>query len=566
MLPRLANVLAMYLRSNAARAECEHALRATFPQVRLLESGWLVGERPLPGSPAARCVQPELTVWEGEGELLSSGLQSEPIDGLAERVRRLQGEVGFARLEPSGRFLITRSAGGLVPVYVARDAESVCIATSFEDLLRHRQTEPRADAMVQALWSEGNAAFPDQRTFFEGVQNIPRGHVAVGDLGVFALSTYWDPRPAHIDVPGPTLARAHAEEFRAALLAALTATLSPDEPNLLTLSGGVDSSALAFLAHGLGFPLSTLTFVAPRRSSARPLQLAYVDSLVTELSIEHARRFDAEDEALEQLFQRPLPALFYCPHPALRLLPEVAPELRPRVLFSGHFADEVSGYSQRLQDWITHTSARQLFDRHYPLPSGWRDVGRWLKRRTLQGLGYPLLPFPEAIGPWFAPELRIEVRDWAARERQLALCDPRPLRELAAWCRLDGWLAMQWECCSRWGIRPSTPFFTRRMLELAFRCHPVELFGPGTKKILRRGLHGLVPARYLERADKGHWKVIRLPPVARRMTGLPADVQKMLSGEYPFSGKPLTSLEDRALSQLVLFSRKVREVRHAAYG
>lgn len=566
MLPWLANVLAVYLPSEAARARCERGLRRRFPHVRLLGTGWLVAERPLPGSGEKRCATDDRCAWEGKEELAQSGgVDAEPIERLRERLSELRGEVGFARLEAAGRFLVARSPGGRVPVYIACNGGESWVATSLEDLLSHRECEPRTDAMVQALWAEGNAAFPEQRTFFCGVHSVPRGHAAVGNGEHFSWTEYWDPRPRQLDPADPLVSRAHAEEFRAALVAALESSLSHDAPNLLTLSGGVDSSCLAYLARDLGFPLATLTFVAPRRSHARPVQLSYVDSLVAELGIQQALRFEAEDDALEELFRRPLPGVFFCPHPALRLLPEYAAELRPGVLFSGHFADEVSGYSQRLQDWVSHTPARSVFNPFFARPFGWRDVARWLKRRSLQRLGRPLLPFPEGIGPWFNDELRAEVRDWSAREQRRALADGRPLRELAAWCRLDGWLAMQWECCTRWGIRPSTPFFTRRMLELAFRCHPSELFGPGTKKILRRALEGQVPSRYLQRPDKGHWKVQRRPPLPQK-SALPEEVEKMLSSEYRAKDEPLTTLEDRAVGQLVLFSRKVREARHAAYG
>jgi len=50
------------------------------------------------------------------------------------------------------------------------------------------------------------------------------------------------------------------------------------------------------------------------------------------------------------------------------------------------------------------------------------------------------------------------------------------------------------------------PFFNREVLELAFRCHPSELLGPGTKLILREALRDDVPPRYLLRDDKAVWR------------------------------------------------------------
>jgi hypothetical protein len=62
---------------------------------------------------------------------------------------------------------------------------------------------------------------------------------------------------------------------------------------------------------------------------------------------------------------------------------------------------------------------------------------------------------------------------------------------------------MYWEGTSPLGARPLLPFFTREALELAFRCHPRDLLGPGKKRLLRDALRDDVPARNLMREDRG---------------------------------------------------------------
>jgi hypothetical protein len=64
---------------------------------------------------------------------------------------------------------------------------------------------------------------------------------------------------------------------------------------------------------------------------------------------------------------------------------------------------------------------------------------------------------------------------------------------------------MYWEGTSPLGARPLLPFFNRETLELAFRCHPRDLLGPGKKRLLRDALRGDVPARNLMREDRGEW-------------------------------------------------------------
>jgi len=74
---------------------------------------------------------------------------------------------------------------------------------------------------------------------------------------------------------------------------------------------------------------------------------------------------------------------------------------------------------------------------------------------------------------------------------------------LALLTEADGFVAMNWEAAGALGVRRSFPFFTREVLELAFECHPTELVGPGTKKLLRTALRDDVPHKNLTRPDKG---------------------------------------------------------------
>lgn len=558
-------LLAVYPTSAPARERCRRILRESFGSVSDRAGGWLVSSKQMSGSLDGTNTSATEFVWEGDQIALRSAVFSESLNETLQRLVRFTGDAGFAQLRPDGSFLAARSCSGLVALYFCRDLEGTWISTSFQELARCRAEEPRRDALVQALWAEGWSVFPEGRTFVEGIQIVPRGGCLLGNHKNISIIQYWDPRPSSLKMPSESAVRAHVEELRDALLEAV-GTLDRRGLNLLTLSGGVDSSALAYLAHSLGFPLATLTFVAPRGSAARAHQLTYVDGLVQDLGVQQTRRIDAEDVFLNELFQQPLPALYFCPHPALRLLPELSLEFRPKVLFSGHFADEVCGHSQRLQDWIQHTSLRTLLDPRYPHPTGLRDVARWGLRRTLETLGKPLLHLPSGVGTMFNSSIREEAAEWCQRERKRVLSDRRPLRELATWCSLDGWIAMHWECCTAWGIRPMQPFFTRRILELAFKCHPSELFGPGNKKILRGALGAHVPGKYLDRTDKGHWRAPRAQAWSSLTSGQLGITSELLADEYQRPGRQLTRDQHRQLNQIVLFATKLRETRHAGTG
>lgn len=109
----------------------------------------------------------------------------------------------------------------------------------------------RIDPLVNAIWATSWCIFPDGRTFLDGVTLLEQGCFArFEEDRPLQVGRYWHPRPQH--VPWPTLARAreHTEPLRALLLAKLARDLDPTGGNLLTLSGGVDSSSLAALAAG----------------------------------------------------------------------------------------------------------------------------------------------------------------------------------------------------------------------------------------------------------------------------------------------------------------------------
>jgi hypothetical protein len=123
---------------------------------------------------------------------------------------------------------------------------------------------------------------------------------------------------------------------------------------------------------------------------------------------------------------------------------------------------------------------------------------------------------------------------------------------------------MNWEACSTLGIRRSFPFFNREVLELAYECHPAELYGPGTKKLLRAALHNDVPSRNLYRQDKGR----RDDAVVKSMQSLqepmpdeslPEELEGVLSpGWFAKPPQVLDYWPFRCLTRLLIFVDSMR--------
>lgn len=210
--------------------------------------------------------------------------------------------------------------------------------------------------------------------------------------------------------------------------------------------------------------------------------------------------------------------VFHVIHPALCSLPGVVREAPVRVLFGGEFADEVCGSGYTLPDLWAQTPLLRLLSDVRRRSREPRDVARWAKHRLAACLGRLALPFPKDLlstDPqkgtpldFFHRQVQEDYRAWWDRRRQEVRDDPAPWRSLAVRSTaLAGFVPLNWEACSALGIRRSVPFFNREVLELAFACHPTELYGPGPKKLLRSALREDVPERNLQRPDKGRWGV-----------------------------------------------------------
>jgi len=413
-LPPLANLFALRADDPSVHSAIEADLRTAgeFEEVWNPAPGWVAASKAFPGGlpddPLVRAAG--LAFAEGRDRVVdgydAAGRLRAGVGGTdtAERLRRvcdlvdsdpesldrLPGDFTFLRFRHDGGVTAVRSCAGLAPVYLHSSAGVLAIGTRLGDFVRYLPGEPELDPLVNAAWITGYGLFPDDRTFLRGVGILPAGHAAVISArnGVRRLR-YWDPRPDKLEPPTPERVGEHAEALREALIAKLTRDLDPDGRNLLTLSGGVDSSSLLCLACGVvGREVMTLSLVPPP-GERLDRERSYIDPLLSQYGVR--RSWFQEVRPGERLRLMPrgpvagvegLPngttgAVFHIIHPALCLLPDICREAEVRVLFGGEFADEVAGSVLRIPDWALHTSLWALLAGLRRLPTGWKDVPRW---------------------------------------------------------------------------------------------------------------------------------------------------------------------------------------------
>jgi asparagine synthase (glutamine-hydrolysing) len=504
-LPPLANILAVATPDPAELRAVREALETDddFDQPYSPAPGWLVAASRLPGSsPDGEDVRAAgLAFAQGRVEVAGGGRDWNQVAGLvAERPGRLAelpGDFGLLHVSATGAATAVRSAGGLVPFYVAGGGERWTVATTLSHLLRFHPEDLELDPLVNAIWTSGYDAAPDRRTFLAGVRVLGRGEYVRLDGGHPRFATWWHPRQAT-----PTPAPEHAERLRAALLDTLERELDPGGENLLSLSGGVDSSAVGALAAGtLGRDVSTLT-VLPENAEARARDLRYIDALTEAVGFRRRKLVTVDAERRVSLLEEPgVP--FHVLQPYLCLLPSVAREWPVKVLVGGEFADHTVGSTLTRRDWAQHTTLRRLWRTRRALPTGPADVRRWFLHRLRRALRRSLVPWPDDLPALVRADLRHEYGAWFRARRAAAARDRGPMPYLAMFLERQGFLGMHWEVTSHVGVRRSFPFVTRELLELAFECHPEELVGPGPKRLLRSALAGDVPAINLGRPDKG---------------------------------------------------------------
>ncbi len=451
-----------------------------------------------------------------------------------DRLDSLPGDFGFIRFRPHGQATIVRSAAGLVPFYIRHDQQRTAIGTQLGAFVKYLPDEPVLDRLVNAAWTSGHGFFPDGRTFLEGIQILDAGAYATVNSAGLTKAKYWNPRVEVLKRPTQTQAQEHIDRFRTILLSSLERDLDPETGNLLTLSGGVDSSSLGALA-GKTHKVWTWSLVPPG-GPILERELSFINPLVKEFGFERSWFIDPGRRTIFDLLEAAPEVVCHVIHPALCSLPKIKAEADVRVLFGGEFADEVCGSKFTIPDWAVETSLLRLLLDLKKLPFGQRDILRWIKHRWLRLIQRPMLPFASELPDFIAQDLRDEHREWFLSNRRQAASD-RSSRNYIQLCLQDaGWVVMNWEATSALGVRRAFPFLSREMLELAFSLHPTELLGPGTKKLLRASALGLVPERSLERSDKGQFG----PPLPRSLPAreVPDTLNGIVTGGWDPYGAP----------------------------
>ncbi|MBV6416778.1 MAG: Asparagine synthetase [glutamine-hydrolyzing] 1 [Steroidobacteraceae bacterium] len=299
-------------------------------------------------------------------------------------VDHLNGQFAIALWDVNARRLVlARDRAGILPLFHARDGGRLVFASEIKSLLKGLSRKPTLNRaaldQVFTFWSPVGSA-----TMFDGVEQLPPGHLLVAEQGRVHIERYWD---WTFSAPGEYRRGAVADlarELDTLLTDATRIRLRADVPVGAYLSGGLDSTALVALMCEGGVKPNTfsLAFEDPGLDES-----VYQQEAAAFFGVHHRTiRVGNEDIRagfVQTVYRAETPFLRCAPIP-LMSLSRLAHASDCKVVMTGEGSDEVfGGYDLFKEAKIRRFWARQP-------GSKWRA-------RLLQRL-YPYLDITAARG------------------------------------------------------------------------------------------------------------------------------------------------------------------------
>lgn len=408
------------------------------------------------------------------------------------------------------RLVLARDRFGEKPLYLWRRGSRLAFAS-----------ELKALAAVVPDWGADNETFAEYlhmgyvaspRTMIEGVEKLPPAHVAVWDGRHLSTRRYWSPTEVEV---GPPPAGDPVESFRDHLVEAVRSRLVADVDVGVLLSGGLDSSLVAWAAAQAEARLQTFSvaFDDPRRDES-----PYARAVSEHLGTDHHEIRMTADEArgalpdLVEIFDEPFADSSAIP----TLLVSRFARSRVKVALAGDGGDELlSGYRrygevrtmQRAVRGVPRPLRGLLGDRAAGRPALATRGGFYLSllgddlaatyRNRVARMSVP------RVGWLTGQRLR---RSGLARSQKVAVdATPHRLARLAdlEWYLPEDLLVKVDRASMSTSLEVRAPFLARDLAEWALRLPDATIGLPGTKALSRALAARVLPAAVASKPKQG---------------------------------------------------------------
>ncbi|MDE3066476.1 MAG: asparagine synthase (glutamine-hydrolyzing) [Verrucomicrobiota bacterium] len=279
-------------------------------------------------------------------------------------LERLNGQFAFAVWNVREETLfLARDRLGVRPLFYTVSGNRLIFASEIKAILTQRRVRAEIDsAVLGEVFTYWAPLSP--RTIFRGIDEIPPGHYLIARQGEMTVKGYWQitfPDSSANSVSSSAGLEERLEEFSALLIDAVKIRLRADVPVGAYLSGGLDSSTLAFIVrHFTANRLNTfsIAFDDPDYDES-PYQNRMADFLGTEHQVARVDHADIGRVFPEVVWHVEAPLMRTAPAPMF-LLSRLVRESGFKVVLTGEGADEfLAGYDLFKEAKIRQFWARQ---------------------------------------------------------------------------------------------------------------------------------------------------------------------------------------------------------------
>ncbi len=433
---------------------------------------------------------------------------------------RLVGDFAFAVLDVRDRtLLLARDVMAARPLYYVSLPNGVAFASDIKSLLAHPAVaaRPDEDGLADLLL---NGYCDGHTTWFEGIRSVPPGCVVVATPERLTVTRAWDFDGAEIRYPSRS---DYVDHFRALFTQAVRRRLRSAHPVAVSVSGGLDSSAILCEAARQGtVPVRGFTLAFPRGTAADEHEfidaLRAVDLQIDPVPVECVRWVVSGDRSVTDL---EMPSLAWEEYDQLL---DQAHQAGCRVVLNGFFGDQILTGEAYLVDllrrgrwrlvqqhlretgaWMTDVDPRIL--RQWFLRAAVRAIApAWIRRlarvtisRTLKRVPYP---------PWFTKQFRERALERgltrAGLPRRFASAHMEEYWRLATSGYYLSALLHGGGAARAHQLEMAYPFRDRDLVAFLMGVPGDVVLEDGVPKaLLRRSLEGVLPDRIRLRRTKG---------------------------------------------------------------